>query len=191
MDVSDRQLIELIAQADQAALQQLYNGYAPRLRLYVWQQLNGDSAMVEEVLQDIFIGIWQSAGSYRGNAKVSTWIFRIAYFCVTTRRRSRARQLPLLCQLQSHDSTHNKLDEQSTGSWEDVVIDRIALAEAWQELSDKQQEVLDLVFQHGFTIEETAHILDIPVGTVKSRINSARQKLLQRLKLENSEVHVS
>jgi RNA polymerase sigma-70 factor (ECF subfamily) len=66
-------------------------------------------------------------------------------------------------------------------SHEDAVLDRLALADALRRLSPKHREVLYLVSQQGFTLEEAAQVLAVPVGTVKSRMSYARQALLRAL----------
>ena len=61
------------------------------------------------------------------------------------------------------------------------MIDRLALAAALDQLSPRHREALELVFLQGFTLEEVAGILDVPLGTVKSRISYARRALQQEL----------
>jgi RNA polymerase sigma-70 factor (ECF subfamily) len=68
-----------------------------------------------------------------------------------------------------------------TVSPENAVIDRITLASALRQLSDKHREVLELVFHYGFAPDEVANILAVAPGTVKSRISYARRALLQLL----------
>ena len=64
---------------------------------------------------------------------------------------------------------------------ENAVIDRITLANALRQLSDKHRDVLELVFYYGFAPDEVANILAVAPGTVKSRISYARRALLQLL----------
>ena len=64
---------------------------------------------------------------------------------------------------------------------EQAIVDSLSIEEAFAELSPKYREVVDLIFRHGCTYEETGNILDIPVGTVKSRLNAARQLLARAL----------
>jgi RNA polymerase sigma-70 factor, ECF subfamily len=190
MDESDCQLIERIAQSDQIALQQIYTKYVAQLRAYLLQQLCGDISIAEEALQDVFVGIWQAASAYRGEAQVKTWIFRIAHFCVVKQQRVQRRHpSSALSTRLPDDSQENQIENMfpSLEGFEDEIIDRMTLDEAWRKLSEKHQEVLDLVFLHGFTLEEVAHILNIPSGTVKSRISYARRALLNNLGTESIE----
>ena len=88
----DCALLQRVAQDDQAAFQELYAAYYTRLWRYVWYQLDGNAHWVEEVLQNIFMAIWRSSGSFRGNAKVATWIFQIAHNLVLNARRDHSRR---------------------------------------------------------------------------------------------------
>src|SRR5262249_2554579 len=137
----------------------------------------GDRALVEDALQEIFLNIWRSAGSFRNQSSVATWVFRIAHHQALRARRR---------QDTSEQRDHGATDEHShrsreTGSRENAVIDRITLANALRQLSDKHRDVLELVFHYGFAPDEVANILAVAPGTVKSRISYARRALLQLL----------
>lgn len=88
----DEGLIGQIAGGDEGALRQLYASYRVRLWQYLWPQLNGDAQRVEEVLQDVFLAMWRQAWSFRGEARASTWLFRIARNRASNAMRDRARQ---------------------------------------------------------------------------------------------------
>lgn len=188
-------LVARIAAGDGQAMHLLYAAYRPRLWRYLWQQLNGDASAVEDALQDVFLAVWRSAASFRGEAQVNTWIFRIAHYHVLHRHRDAARRpeghLAPLDTLRDEtgdpfggngpegDTDGRRASQQD--SHEDEVLDRLALAVALDRLSPRHREALDLVFQQGFTLEEVAGILDVPLGTVKSRISYARRALQQEL----------
>ena len=61
------------------------------------------------------------------------------------------------------------------------MIERMALADALDRLSAKHREALDLVFSYGFSLEEAARVLDVPLGTIKSRLSYARRALQEHL----------
>ena len=177
MEPPDLELLERIAAGEQEAMDHFYERFYSRLHHFLRSRLRGDSALVEDALQEIFLNIWRSAGSFRSQSSVATWIFQIAHHQAS---RSLHRQEA------SEKRDHPITDEHSTMllktvSLEDAVIDRITLMNALCQLSDKHREVLELVFYYGFAPDEVANILAVAPGTVKSRISYARRALLQLL----------
>jgi RNA polymerase sigma-70 factor (ECF subfamily) len=176
MQSEDADLLHSIAQGDEQALRLLYLHYRPRLWRYLLQQLNGRDELVEDVLQEVFLAIWRSAASFRGEARVATWIFRIAHHHAVRHRLSADRFQPAPA---DNDPAVAGEEDGAIGhaSPENEVVDRLILAAAFHHLSTKHREVLLLVYQQGFTLEEAAIILAIPAGTVKSRVSYARRAL--------------
>ncbi len=180
MPIDDRELLLRIANGDEAAMQQLYSCYRPRLRRYLWYRLDHDPERVDDVLQETFLSIWRFAGSFRGASSVTVWIFRIAMRCSleahrTDSRRPDGHAAPLAD------------DDHQTDSPEEAVLARLSLGEAMRMLSLKHREVLYLIFLQGFTPEEVAQILEVPLGTVKSRISYARRALHVALRRAQAE----
>ncbi len=181
MEPPDLALLERIAAGEQEAMRQLYEHFYSRLQRFLWSRLRGDRALVEDALQEIFLNIWRSSGSFRGQSSVATWVFQIAHHQAlrSLRRHAAGEQ-------RDHTITDEIAGERSdpsqkAASLEDVVIDRITLANALRQLSDKHREVLELVFYYGFAPDEVASILAVAPGTVKSRISYARRALWQLL----------
>lgn len=177
----ERALLRRVAAGDQHALRDLYAEYRPRLWGYLFHQLDGDAGWTEELTQDVFVAVWRSAGTYRGDAQVATWLFRIAHNLAANARRARDRR-PQTERLAIGDSGgSDELDERddlpSGVSHEDAVLDRLTLASALGQLAARHREVLDLVFVQGFSMAEVSTILGVPVGTVKSRVSYARRAL--------------
>jgi RNA polymerase sigma-70 factor (ECF subfamily) len=176
-------LLAQIATGDEDALRQLYTRLRPALRRYLWHQLDGDAIAVEEALQDTFFAVWRSASSFRGEAKVATWVYQIARYQSLHARRRTAR----VSAVTSYGPADEEGDEERASaapSCEDEVVDRLTLSAALRQISRKHREALELVFAHGFTLEEAAAILDVPVGTVKSRVSYARRALLRELEAQ-------
>jgi RNA polymerase sigma-70 factor (ECF subfamily) len=190
--VDDRLLIARVAQHDAAALEQLYTRYRSRLWRYLWQQMEGDSGAVEDALQEVFLAVWRAAGDFRGAAKVNTWIFRIAHHQLAHHQRAAARRpegrLAAPGPRADEGGPENGVwDELAQDSHESAVLDRMILARAFGQLAAKHREALELVYQQGFTLEEVAHTLDVPLGTVKSRISYARRALQRELACSTEE----
>ena len=87
----EQELLAQVATGDEEALHQLYLAYRPRLYRYLWHQLDGDGHSVEEALQDVFLAVWRSAGRYRAEARVSTWIYQISHHVALDTRRRQAK----------------------------------------------------------------------------------------------------
>lgn len=170
-------LLWQVAEGDEEALRQLYVAYRPRLRRYLWHQLDGDGHAVEEALQDTFLAVWRTAGGYRGEAKVATWLFQIAHYVALRTRKAAARRGWSEGDLERSEEAAIPM----ATSPEDMVLGQLSLDEALSRLSVKHRAVLHLVFQQGFTAEEAAQILGVPVGTVKSRMSYARRALQRAL----------
>lgn len=178
----DATLLARIASGEQEALKLLYARYRPRLWSYLLSQFGRDAERTEEVLQDIFVAIWRHAATFRGTAQVATWIFRIAHNQARNAQVSAARH-PM----------HADIADENDGAicaasspvlLETQVIERLTLRAALAQLSAKHRLVLDLICSQGFTVEETAEILGVPAGTVKSRLSYARRALAVALAAE-------
>lgn len=190
MDADDRALLARIARGEQAALQELYARYRPRLWRYLAQQLargHGDTGLVEEVLQDVFVAVWRQAGGFRGEARVVTWLFHIARHRALNARRDASRRIEDAASRHASEGGTAEEAAWQQPSCEDEVLERMTLADALTRLSPKHREVLQLVFYHGVALAEVAQILDVPVGTVKSRLSYARRALAGQLAPELSQ----
>ncbi len=166
---TDLDLLRQTAAGDEAAFAELYDLYAPPVYNYLLRLVN-EPSIAEEILQEVFLAMWRGAQRFRGEAKVKTWLLRIAHHqAVSWLRRHRPA---------------SSLDE-ATDIAEDEHIDE-RLARAWQadrvraalsELSPKQRAVIELTFVHGLSYLEIAHVMNCPIGTVKSRMSYALRNL--------------
>jgi RNA polymerase sigma-70 factor (ECF subfamily) len=174
----DMILIQRIAAQDQDAMQTLYERHASGLLHYLSGRL-GDSRLAEEVLQDTMLAVWQSAGHFRGECQGRTWLLAIAH-----RRAINAyhRQLVPTSKNIPFDSAEQKNAEQpnTPGRYLDLNAALLALPET-------QREVLELVFYHGLSLQETALVLQVAQGTVKSRLHRAKA-CLRELMAEGGEL---
>lgn len=180
MAADDALLLARVATGDEDALRALHHRYRSPIRRYLWHQLGGDPRAVEETLQDVFLAVWRGAPGYRGDATVATWVFQIARYLAIRTRRTQRRHAVAIPLDPPGDEDVSQPDWLSV-SCEDEVLDRLALADCLQRLSAKHREVLELVFHYGFSLDEVARILDVPAGTVKSRVSYARRALLHAL----------
>ena len=164
----DLRLMQRIAAQDQAALQALYDKHASGLLHYLSGRL-GDDRLAEDVLQETMLAIWQSARRFRGQCQVRTWLLTIA-----RRRAINAyhRQIAPASRNEPFDGDEQQTAEQQSapGRYLDLNAALLALPEA-------QRETLELVFYHGLSLGETAWVLHVAPGTVKSRLHRAKARL--------------
>jgi RNA polymerase sigma-70 factor (ECF subfamily) len=167
----ERQLIRRIASGDREALTELYARYQRTLFHYLLQ-LTPDYGLAEELLQDTLVAVWKSAGSFEGRSSVQTWLIGIA------RRQAhntlRQRKLPLADEREMHGLPAIGAEPEAFTL---ASVARDELAALFHRLAPQQREVLVLIFVQELSYQETATILEVPVGTVKSRLNSARRAL--------------
>lgn len=169
--VDDAQLIRRIARGERQALSELYARHQRALFAYLLQ-LTPDYGLAEELLQDTLVAVWKSARSFEGRSSALTWLIGIA------RRQAhntlRQRRIPLADLSELEYLPANDLEP------EEAMLANVArdeLAQAFCQLAPVHREVLLLTFVQEFSYQETATILDVPLGTVKSRLSNARRAL--------------
>ena len=167
----DTALLRRIGRGDEDAMAEFYREHGRVVLAHVLLVV-GERVLAEEIVQDTMLAVWQGAGSFRGESSVRSWVIGIARR--QTRDRLRGPRLRLA------DDTF-LADQPSSGPGPEVTaLDRAELAEvkgAIRDLAPPHREVLGLVFAAGLSLPEVASVLAIPVGTVKSRLTSARTAL--------------
>ncbi|MFL6287386.1 MAG: RNA polymerase sigma factor SigM [Actinomycetes bacterium] len=171
---TDADLLSAHVAGDPAAFATLVRRHRDRLWA-VALRTTGDPDEAADALQDALLSAHRSAGSFRGDAQVTTWLHRIVVnACLDRLRRAKARPT---VPLPEHDSAHPIEPSDPLGrrelAWE---IDR-----ALRTLPDEQRAALVLVDVEGYSVDETADLLGIPSGTVKSRCARGRAKLVPLL----------
>lgn len=173
---SDEELLRRIAGASAEALQELHHRYAPLIFNLAAQSLDRPAA--EEIVQDVFVALWRRADTFdpeKGSAR--GWILRIAHLRVLNelRRRSRRpRAIP------DPEGLHlGALPDAGPDPGEVVWQDyrRATLRDAVNLLPPAQRQALSLAYFDDLTHEQIAAYLELPLGTVKTRIRSGVQKL--------------
>lgn len=165
---SEEELILAVAKGDAGALRELYRAFErPLFALGVrWY---ADRELAEELVQEVTLRVWRKAGNYdtsRGSA--SAWIFGIARNVATDLARARSR-IPTPVAEVAPDRVAPWDEEAAWQGWE--------VAKAIRRLPVEQQKVIELAYVCQFTHSEIARTLEIPLGTVKTRIQLGLQKL--------------
>ncbi|HEX9068022.1 MAG TPA: RNA polymerase sigma factor [Ktedonobacterales bacterium] len=174
------ELVGRIALGDHDALHALYLEFRPRLWRYLAAQYDLEPASLDDLLQEVFLAVWHAAPAYRPQGRAAAWIYAIARHHVSHARRDASR-LPKDAPI----ADSNDGEPAPAASFEDGLLTRLALDDALAQLTPAHREVLRLAFMHGFSLQEIAQILEVPVGTVKSRISYARRALIREYATAN------
>jgi RNA polymerase sigma-70 factor (ECF subfamily) len=176
--------VEGILSGDEAAFRSLVVEYHALAFSLAYRSL-GDAQDAEEVVQDAFVKIHGALDGFRGDASLKTWILRIVWRLSLNRRRDRARSAWRRLGLhRSADDADASLAGPAAESPEVRLLSREtrrAVRRVVDGLPAALREVLILNSFEELGYEEIARVLDIPVGTVSSRIYAARRKLAARL----------
>lgn len=180
-EADDQKLIELVCQKSEAALSELYDRYA-RLLFSVAHHMVGDRAAAEEITLDAFTQVWEKAERYNPDrASLSTWMVSIArYRAIDRLRRWAARpekDSVYWTDVNFEISSHHHNPEASTE--ENLLRERVQRALA--ELPVEQRQALALAYFKGMSHSQIANALELPLGTVKTRIRLAMEKLRRLL----------
>ena len=172
--LAERAEVALLARTtrgDLQAFEQLYRAYHPRLTRFL-DRLTRRPALVEEVLNDTMLVVWNRAATYNGRSKVSTWIFAIGY-------RKAMKALSRLDEPMPEDGDDDQPAPAEANPEYRAAQSQIreVLAQAMDQLTFEQRAVVHLTYFHGIGCREISEIVDCPVDTVKTRMFHARRRL--------------
>lgn len=163
-------LVASVARGDRRAFEALFRLYFPRLVRFV-DPLLRHPASIEEVASETLLLVWQKAATYDGSARVSTWIFGIAY----------RRALKALSRMDLPVDVPADLEEASADDAPECRLDtarrRLAVGAAIAALPLEQRATVQLAYFHDMDYAEIADVLECPVNTVKTRMFHARRRL--------------
>jgi RNA polymerase sigma-70 factor (ECF subfamily) len=172
------QLLRRAATGDETAFAQLYDAVSPRLFGLV-RRVVRDPAQSEEVTQEVFLEIWRHSARFdadRGSAL--SWMLTIAHRKAVDRVRSseasRSRD-------ESWGVSHQDVDHDATAEGAVQRLDAERVRQALQTLTDAQRQALELSYLSGYTHTEVASMLDLPLGTAKTRIRDGLIRLRETL----------
>ena len=189
VDARERERIRRVAAGNTDALRSLVVEYHPLAYSLAYKVL-GERGDAEEVVQDAFVKIHRALPQFRGDSSLKTWILRIVMRLSLNRRRDRARSAWFrlgLNQGTDQDGAEllSDLPPGTTPNPESQCISgetRAIILKLVDELPDPLREALILNSFEELSYDEIARVLQVPVGTVSSRIFSARKKLLGKLR---------
>lgn len=173
-------ILAIAERGDKQAFAQLFGYYAPRLKSFLIRQ-NFDPTVAEDIVQDAMTAVWNKAGTFDPErAQASTWIFTIARNLGTDRKRRDGR-LVQMAEPQDHEQPDSApLADETVSAQQDETRLRSVLGQ----LPHDQATVIKLFFFSDNPHSEIARTLGIPLGTVKSRLRLALQRLRQLMDIE-------
>lgn len=171
-DISDAELLSLVAAHDARALRVLHDRHAPWLLARLRHRCSNDD-VVFDALQDTFVAAWRSAATWSGEGEPAAWLWGIASRRLISVQRGRTRWAPA--------SVDDPVDAADLGDSMDQVVDRSVLDAALDTLPTDLRDVVMATYVEGLTMVETGRLLEIPDGTVKTRLMRARRRLRGKL----------
>lgn len=161
----ERELVTALRRKDDQAFGYLYDHYAGALNSVI-KQIVGDVELSNDVLQETFVNIWRRIEQYdESKGRLFTWMLNIARNAAIDKTRSKGfQQSSRLQPIVENDGGHPSIKP---------GVDDYGLKKVILKLKDEQRLLIDLSYFQGYTHEQIAKALDIPLGTVKTRIRSA------------------
>jgi RNA polymerase sigma-70 factor, ECF subfamily len=180
---SDSELMQQIVSGNQFAFNELYHRYKDRMYYYFFRMLGNSAELANDFLQELFMKIIEKPESFNAIYNFSTWLYSVANnMCKNEYRRQAVRK-----EYQSIESTETKLDFISETTIEpDQLIEKIF--QTLNELGEEHQSAFLLRYREGFSIREVAEILQLPEGTVKSRLHYAKKLVAEKLEYLKDEI---
>jgi RNA polymerase sigma factor (sigma-70 family) len=165
---SEQELVLSLKQRDESAFSYLYDNYSAALNGVIYGMVN-DFATTEDILQEAFLKIWNNIDSYdETKGKLYTWMRRIANNLTIDTLKSKLHK-------QQSKVVDNELAVVNLQANNNITarLNTMDLQKKLDTLDPKQRVIIDMSYFQGYTQEEIAKELDMPVGTVKTRIRSA------------------
>lgn len=168
-DFTEEHIVNLLSQGDKKVMTILYENYSTSL-FGVIKKVISDDNLAQDVLQESFIKVWRKGKSYNPQkARLFTWLYRIAYNTAIDKVRSLNNKVSK--EIQIEDSNVYKL---TTKGINEEVLD---IKKHLSKLDEKYQVVIRSLFFEGMTHQEASEELDIPLGTIKSRLKIGLREL--------------
>jgi len=187
MDIKDETtLIEAISSLDQEALEAVFEEYAPAIYKYLLR-LGQGSQEADQIVGDVFVRLLEKLSEGKGPKKnLRSYLFQTAYHLVVDHSRDRKRAAPLEVAEIEPDTVKKETMSVQAQTEETLLLE--SLSDAINDvLTEEQRVVIVLRFQEGFSLKETAEIIDKKVNAVKALQNRAMSRLREALTSEESE----
>jgi RNA polymerase sigma-70 factor (ECF subfamily) len=182
--VEEKELVQQAAAGDRSAFEQLVVRYQiPIYNLTLRMVGNEDDAF--DLAQEAFLRAWRGLPDFRTESSFSTWLYRLASnVCIDFLRQKKRSKIVSLnfVDADEEEQTMEFPDPSPSPETQSIQADeRSRIEQALNELEPEYRETLTLCALHGLSYIEIAEIMDVPAGTVKSRLSRAREKMRKKL----------
>ena len=173
---SEQELVALLKEQNNDAFNYLYDHYSGALFTII-NQIVPDKDTASDVLQEVFVNVWRKIGSYdETKGRLFTWMLNIARNAAIDKVRSKG--------YRDNQRTQSIVDGENAGMSisSNPIVNDVGLKKVLTTLNEEYRKLIDLSYFQGFTHEEIAKMLGIPLGTVKTRIRTAISQLRTLIK---------
>lgn len=180
---SDTELMTQMASGDQSAFRELYLRYKDRMYYYFYRILGNSDELANDFLQELFLKLIEKPEAYNPAYSFTTWFYSVANnMCKNEFRRRGIRQ-----EYQAMETTEPPVDYMNEPQIEqEQVIEKVF--QTLDSLGEEHRSAFLLRYREGFSVKEIAAILDLPEGTVKSRLFYAKKILAEKLEYLKDEI---
>lgn len=173
----DLALVERIQGGDREAFQEIYRTYAPSLMIRISRMLGGNKERAEDCLQQVFAQALQSIQSYKGKNILHAWLNRLTTFVVMDEFRAQQGRQGFLQRFKWTMEPRIRESEAIPGDAFEQEEVKAFVQESLSKLNHKKRMVIVLCDLEGYSVEQAAAELNVPPGTVASRLHHARKEL--------------
>jgi RNA polymerase sigma-70 factor (ECF subfamily) len=178
---TDEHLMNAIHQGDTLAFNVLYQRYNKRLMYYFYRMLGNSSEKARDFLQDLFMKIIERPQLFDVSKRFSTWIFSVAHnMCKNEYRRMAVRSNMVF------DEDIDQYSEINEASLRDMQITADQIFNEIDQLGELEKSAFLLYYREDFSLQEISKVLDLPEGTIKSKLFYTRKKLSRIFQLQDS-----
>lgn len=178
-NAADEALVAAARAGDPQAFTELVRRHQDFVYRFILRRC-GRSADAVDIAQEAFLRAWSQAGGFRGDSKFSTWVIGIARNLLREHGASEADRGPPVDWVDDDERAGSRTDEPATRAASRALM--VALQTAIEDLPDELRETFVMNAIEGLEYDEVGQLLELPIGTVKSRISRSRDRLREALR---------
>lgn len=175
----DEDLMRMVGMDSSSAFEEIYRRYAEDINGFLYRRLQGDAEQAADYTQDVFTRLWLARYRYETGLSLRPWLYTIAYNLLRNHYRQTDYAADFVAEEQylqeeaEYDNTPLRIDRERLDA---------ALRQVLHGLPERQQLLFDLRYTEELSVPQIAQILELPEGTVKSRLHTIMNHLRQQLK---------